>query len=161
MNDSQHIMIQPKGLFAVFSPAKYLVMAILIVVLAYFIRPYFPSEYVAYISMAIVVILILAYILKYLYIKSITYTITDEQIHFKRGLFTITTDYIELYRVQDFTVVRSFLLRFIGGMSFRMDTMDKSHPVFELKGIPKSDIDMYIRNLVERERMRKRVFIAE
>ena len=118
-------------------------------------------EYLRYFIVGISVVILLTYGLNYLFIRSIKYTITDEQIIFTRGVFTITTDFIEVYRIVDSKVVRSFLLRLIGGMSFHMDTLDKSHPEFILKGIPKSDIETYVRSLVEKARGKKRVFITE
>lgn len=159
--DTKKLIIRPKPLFALFAPIKYLVIAILILVASIFVKPYVPMEHLRYFIIAIMVITLLAYGISYLFIRSIKYTITQEQIIFTRGIFTITTDYIELYRIVDSMIIRSFLLRFIGGMSFHLDTLDKSHPVFILKGIPKSDLQVYVRSLVEKARLKKRVFITE
>lgn len=153
--------IRPRSLYATFYPIKYLIIAGLFMLGAYFLKPYVEQDILKYITAAAVGISLLGYILHFLYIKSMVYTITEEQILFKRGIFTIRTDYIELYRVLDFTVVRSFLLRIIGGMTFTLETTDKSHPMFEFTGIPKSDIDDYIRELVERNRSRKNVYVTE
>lgn len=153
--------VRPHGLYALFHPIKYLFLACLFLIAAFFIKGHVPEDIVKYASVTAVCLMLLIYILNFLYIKSIVYTITDEQILYKRGVFTITTDYIELYRVQDFKIVRTFMLRFIGGMNYTMETMDKSHPIFELQGIPKSDIDTIIRNLVEENRARKNVFVTE
>ena len=61
----------------------------------------------------------------------------------------------------DFKETKPFLFRLIGGMTFAIETTDKSHPVFKLEGIPKSNIDAVIRELVEDNRERKRVFVTE
>lgn len=153
--------IRPRSLYAIFYPIKYLVYAAIILTASYFVKSYLPGDLLKYSVAGIVGILLIAYILHFLYIKSIVYTVTDEQILFKRGIFTITTDYIELYRVLDFTVIRSFLLRLIGGMTFTVETTDKSHPVFKFAGIPNTDIDHFIRKLVEENRSRKNVFVTE
>lgn len=153
--------LRPKNLYAVFYPVKYLFFASLIMAGGYYLKPYLPEDILRYSVAGLVGILLIFYILHFLYIKSIVYTVTEEQISFKRGIFTITTDYIELYRVLDFTSVRSFLLRFIGGMTFKMETTDKSHPVFELTGIPKTNIEHLIRQLVEENRSRKNVYVTE
>jgi len=153
--------IRPKGLYALLYPVKYLVYAMLIIATGYFAKTYVPEDILKYSVAGLVSLLLLAYILHYLYIKSIVYTVTEEQILFKRGIFTIKTDYIELYRVLDFAVVRSFLLRFIGGMTFTIETTDKSHPVFKFTGIPNTDLDHFLRGLVEENRARKNVFVTE
>ena len=156
-----HQEIRPLTLYAIFSPIKYLFFALVILIGSYFLKPYLPEEQLK-IGIAIIVsIFLLIYIMKYLHIKSIVYTITEDQIKYKRGLFTITTDYIEMYRILDFTEVRTFLLRFISGMSFSVETTDKTHPSFVFSGIPKSNIDQYVRNLVEDCRSRKRVLVTE
>lgn len=154
-------VIKPKSSYAFFHPIKWLVFAFLILIGAYFAKPYLPNDILKYISGGALALALIIYFLNYLFIRSVVYTITDEQILYKRGVFTITTDYIELYRIIDFKETQSFLLRFIGGMNFSMETMDKSHPVFELNGIPKSDIDQLVRSLVEDNRGRKNVFVTE
>lgn len=153
--------IRPKNLYAIFYPIKYLLFSAVILTASYFVKSYLPEDILKCTVAGLVGLLLLAYILHFLYIKSIVYIVTEEQILFKRGIFTITTDYIELYRVLDFTVVRSFLLRLIGGMTFTIETTDKSHPVFKFIGIPNTDIDHYVRRLVEENRARKNVFVTE
>lgn len=162
MEPKEHLhQLRPKNLYAIFYPVKYLFFSIVFITGGYYLKPYVPEDILKYSVAGLVGIMLIFYILHFLYIKSIVYTVTDEQILFKRGIFTITTDYIELYRVLDFTTVRSFLLRFIGGMTFIMETSDKSHPIFELIAIPKSNIEEIIRNLVEDNRTRKNVFVTE
>ena len=153
--------IRPSALYALFYPFKYLFWAILVLVASFFAKPYIDQQILQYITIALVIFSLLGYCLSYLFIRSIRYQLTEEQILYTRGIFTVTTDYIELYRIVDFTVIRSFLLRIIGGMTFSMDTIDKSHPVFKLEGIPKSNIDLTVRDLVERNRARKRVLVTE
>ena len=119
------------------------------------------QKYLTYSLLCLSLICLMAYIISYLFLNSVTYTITPERIVFKRGIFTIKTDFIELYRVQDYAEVRTFLLRFIGAMNYRIDTLDKSHSVFIFRGIPTSNLDHKLRALVEIAREEKRVFIAE
>lgn len=154
-------IVRPKNAYAFFHPFKWLILAMILLVGSYFAKPYIEQDLLKYISGGTVAVALLIYILNYLFLRSIVYTITDEQIFYKRGVFTITTDYIELYRILDFKERRSFMLRLIGGMDFTMETMDKSHPVFELAGIPNSDIDQFVRNLVEQNRARKNVYVTE
>lgn len=160
-NSTPLAIIRPIALYAILKPIKYIALAAIATLATYFLKPYVPLTILKYAVGGLVALLFIIHILQYLFIHSIKYTITKEQILFKRGIFTIKTDYIELYRIIDFTTTRSFLLRFIGGMTFAMDTMDKSHPVFKLEGIPRSNVDEIIRSLVEDNRRQKRVFISE
>ena len=148
-------------MYALVSPIKYIVLAVIILTASVFLKPYVPVDILKYATISIVGLTLLAYILRYLYIRSIQYTVTSEQIIYKRGIFSITKDYIELYRVIDFQESRPFLLRLIGGMNFVLETTDKSHPIFKLEAIPRTNIDDTIRYLVEDNRERKRVFVTE
>lgn len=153
--------LKPLPLYALFSPLKYIVSAFLLLTIIALLKSYIPQNITLYLTLGILVVLLTAYVLEYLFIKSISYTFTEEQLIYTRGIFTITTDYIELYRVVDSKLIYPFLMRFIGGMCYHLDTLDKSHPVFLIKGIPKSTVDRQVRDLVEKARIKKRVFITE
>ena len=45
---------------------------------------------------------------KYLYLSRVRYTINEEQLQYEYGIFSIQRDYIELYRVVDYSEQRSF-----------------------------------------------------
>ncbi len=143
--------------YALFKPFGFVIMAVLILALTKLCLNHFQNEFILFIGMGLSSIVLLIYLYKFLYIKSITYKIDKEQIIYSRGLFTIITDSIELYRVKDYTVKRPFLLRIINAMNFSLFTSDKTHPVFNMVGIPKSDLYDVVRNLVENQRKVKGV----
>lgn len=153
-----HILLKPKKSYALLKPYMNIVMAILILVGSSILQDYFYSQYIIYGLFSVSCIFVGIYIYQYLYIRSISYTIDKDQILFVRGIFTIKTDYFELYRVKDYVLVRSFLMRFIKAMTLTLVTSDKTHPEFSLVGIPKSNIDITIRERVEKVRETKRVF---
>lgn len=137
---------------------KYLIVALLVFPLSDLINDYFFVPNLALITIGISSLFVLTYIYRYLLIRSIKYDISEDQLNYTRGVFSIRTDYIELYRVKDFSKTRSFVLRIINAMSITLDTSDKSHPRFHMIGIPKSNLLETLRDLVEQARIDKRVF---
>ena len=135
--------LKPTFLFAILKSLPILIFSLGLIILAY----YFPylSQYLFLAS--ILPILIIAY--NVLLITSRKYIVENEQIIFKRGVFTITEDFLELYRVKDYKVIKSFPFRLINVMKIILDTSDKTHPKFVITGIPKSNITSEIRKLVE------------
>ncbi len=160
-------IIRPSSLYAFLKPVHNLIFGIIILSLGYFIvdaleiRFEVQTEYLDYLLFFCWVILLL-FFFKYIYqvalINSQKYEISREKLNFKRGVFTIKTDFLELYRIKDFSEERPFLLRIINAMVVRLDTSDKSHAVFFMKGIPQSNITNVLRELVEENRLRKNVY---
>lgn len=154
---TEHYLLKPNMYYAILKPFSFVVLAVLLLVLTLYGFNFFKKEMFLFIGISLSSFALLIYIYKFFYIKSITYKITKEQVIYLRGVFTITTDNIELYRVKDFTVKRPFLMRIISAMNLSLITSDKTHPVFEMIGIPKSNIDIVIRKLVEEQRRNKGV----
>lgn len=102
--------------------------------------------------------LLLIYLYRVLYIKTSQYIITAEQIQYKRGIFSIEIDYVELYRIKDFKIRKPLLLRLISAMEIHLESSDKSHPVIQMLGVASNDLVDIIRERVEVNRMNKRVF---
>ncbi|UOB16649.1 PH domain-containing protein [Abyssalbus ytuae] len=61
--------------------------------------------------------------------------VTDQRIMEHRGIFSKTTDELELYRVKDLRHDQPFLLRILGLSNIVLETTDRSNPVLELKGL--------------------------
>ena len=92
------------------------------------------------------------------FIRTIVYELTRSQIKYSRGVFTLTTDFLELYRVKDIVQLQPFLLRLIGVMNLTIKSSDKTHPCLVLKGIPLSNLADTLRDVVENSRKNNRVF---
>lgn len=153
----KHLSISPKGQYALIKPFKFLVLSVLAATTGAAVRAYLPHPWLVYPFFAIGACFLAAYIYHFALIKSITYKISKEQIQYVRGVFTIRTDYLELYRVKDLSLKRTFLMRLIRAMSLTLETSDRSHPTFDMDGIPRSNIDGALRDLVENARVRKGV----
>lgn len=86
------------------------------------------------------------------------YTLTDERLRERRGILSVTTEELELYRVKDITVKQPLLQRLIGRGSVVLTTSDRSTPVVVLNAIGcPEDVAYLVRVRVERCRVAKSV----
>lgn len=104
---------------------------------------------------------ILYYLYKVLLIRSEKLIISKEQILYEYGLFSVTIEFLEMYRIRDFTIEKPFLLRLIGAMEIIIRSTDKNNPNLILSGIKNSDVVFKIRDLVELQRKNKNVYVTE
>lgn len=65
-----------------------------------------------------------------------TYEFYNDTIIYRRGVFTVTTDEILLYRVKAINLHEPFLYRLVGISNLRIVTSDKYVQEIELTGIP-------------------------
>ncbi len=151
----QKINLAPNLSYAILRPFGHIVLAILLIAAMLALDSFIFIPYLPYVAIGTMALLLILYIYKFLYIRSIKYTVTLDQIYFSRGVFSVKTDFLHLYRVKDISVERSFLLRTINAMTVTLDTSDKSHPIFYMKAVPSSDIANTINNLVETSRRGK------
>lgn len=148
-----NITIRPSVTYALISQSRFIALIIPIrLILSYFLDVIplwmnIPS-----------LVLIFYYIYKVALIRSNSYTISEEQIIFERGIFSISIDYIEIYRVKDFRQTQPFLLRIIGCMNLEIVSSDRYQPVLLLEGIPQQLIVPSLRKDVEHLRGTKRVY---
>ena len=86
------------------------------------------------------------------------YEIYNDRIIYRRGVFTVTTDEILLYRIKAINLNEPFLYRLVGISNLSIITSDKYVNEITLKGVP---VGMNFRNalreLVEENRTKKGV----
>lgn len=110
------------------------------------LAPQWATPYI--IGVAIVLILYLVY--RYLYVTRTVYVITSEQLKYECGVFSCSRDFIELYRVVDYSEQRSFLQILLGIKTVSIYSGDRTHPRLDLVGIDnKLDLISTIRERVE------------
>lgn len=98
----------------------------------------------------VAVILILYLLYRYLYVTRTVYVITSEQLKYECGVFSCSRDFIELYRVIDYSEQRSFLQILLGIKTISIYSGDRTHPRLDLVGISnKVDLISTIRERVE------------
>lgn len=86
------------------------------------------------------------------------YRLTTERLTLQTGLFTRTTDALELYRVRDIVIQEPLVYRMFGAGNIVMQTSDSSHPTFTLHAIKAPHaIHEHLRRQVEAMRAQKRV----
>ena len=110
------------------------------------LAPQWTTPYI--IGVAIVLILYLFY--RYMYVTRTVYVITSEQLKYECGVFSCSRDFIELYRVVDYSEQRSFLQILLGIKTVSIYSGDRTHPRLDLVGIDnKLDLISTIRERVE------------
>jgi uncharacterized membrane protein YdbT with pleckstrin-like domain len=93
----------------------------------------------ALVNMLIVIVLV----------KATQYEVTSERIRVRRGIFTKRTDELELYRVNDTSLIEPLAMRMVGLGTVEIRTMDTTNPRLYLEAVHGA------RNL--REELRKSV----
>lgn len=87
------------------------------------------------------------------------YTLTDQRLRERRGILSVTTEELELYRVKDITVHQPLLQRLVGRGSVVLTTSDRTTPVVVLNAIGcPEDVAYLVRVRVERCRAAKAVW---
>ncbi len=90
---------------------------------------------------------------QYLKTKNRVFTITSERVIETTGVFSKTTDEVELYRVKDLKLEQPFFLRLVQLSNIRMNTSDKTHALVLIPGIVKGhDIKEKLRKVIETRR---------
>lgn len=90
--------------------------------------------------------------------RSTTYTLTDQRLKFTRGIFTRTTDDLELYRVRDTKMQQGLVERMLGLGEVLLYSTDETSAEISLPYIRDAEaVREKIRVLVEARRDAKRV----
>ncbi len=94
-----------------------------------------------------------------IYLYKLRYIITPEQLIIQHGVLSRTSDYIELYRVVDFSENRGILEQFFGLKTIWIFSGDRSNPKLDIYGIKEYiDVVGIIRERVEYNKRRKGVY---
>ncbi len=72
---------------------------------------------------------------KYIETKCIRLRITDQRVIEKRGILSVTTNQLELYRVKDIKLEQPLMLRIFGLATIVLITSDSTNPIYKIKGI--------------------------
>ena len=95
---------------------------------------------------------------RYLQTKNKIYELTTERLRITEGVFSKTTDTLELYRVKDIETRQPFFCRMVGIENVQMNTSDTSSPFVFIDAIPSTAaLADKIRNQVETIRTQKGV----
>lgn len=90
------------------------------------------------------------------------YSIDNNRLYVKKGLFNSIMDELLLYRILDIKLSRNLIQKIFRVGTITLSTADKTNPVLEIKNVKNSDkIRRLISNIVERERNEKRIMGKE
>ncbi|WP_405208504.1 PH domain-containing protein [Aquimarina sp. LLG6339-5] len=101
-----------------------------------------PSQWMNFMFYLCCIFLIIAFGLglilalwKFLDTKYNKVKITDQRIIERRGILSISTNQLELYRVKDIRLEQPLILRIFGLSNIELTTSDSTDPIYILKGI--------------------------
>jgi membrane protein YdbS with pleckstrin-like domain len=100
----------------------------------------------------------IAYLVYLVRSRSLTYTITSQRIRVERGLFSKVKDNVELFRIDNFDILKPFGMRLLGHCRLVLHSSDPSFSLGVIYGIP--DLEALADTLREcslKERTRRRV----
>ena len=143
-------ILKPAAIYAFGASLGFLVLSVGSAIAAMYVHPY--------IIILSIIFAIIVWI-KYLYIASISYTITTETIMVKKGIIGRTFNSIELFRVKDHQISQSVGMRIFGLMKLTIFATDLSDPTLHIEGVP-MDLSLVekIRELVNDARIKNRIF---
>jgi len=119
-----------------------------------------PSQWqnLGWFALCLLLIPIPVAVWKWLETRNTTYTLSDQRLKFTRGIFTKTTEDLELYRVRDTKFVQTLFERLVGLGRIELYTTDETSPTIQLAYIADAEaVREKIRGLVEARRDAKRV----
>jgi uncharacterized membrane protein YdbT with pleckstrin-like domain len=90
-------------------------------------------------------------------IRNIIYILTPEILKIRTGIFSYTLITVELYRVKDYTITQSFIMRILNIMTLTLMTTDKQDVSISLTGIPQSTLGDTMRDLVQTARTKSKI----
>jgi uncharacterized membrane protein YdbT with pleckstrin-like domain len=106
----------------------------------------------ALLNMLIVIILV----------KATQYEVTSERIRVRKGILTKRTDELELYRVNDTSLIEPFTMRVFGLGTVEIRTMDTTNPRLYIEAVHGArNLREELRRCVEQCRDRKGVRVTE
>lgn len=113
----------------------------------------------AYIILATYLLVLFYLIYQYLYIRSTCWTITSEQLIYRRGVMAVETDYLELYRINDFSEYSTVIDRIFGIKNILITSTDQSTPKLLMRGIDiDTDVLSSLREKVEQMKQKRRIY---
>ena len=138
-------------IYGLYQQIRYIILIFITLALSYYLKEYFN------IIILLSGVILLRIIYGIIYYKLIRIEIYEDRLSLKEGVFTSSVNFIELYRVKDYSSYQSFFMKVFGIMNATLYTSDKTTPILKLKGIPKSNIIDVIRLKVENQRKLKGV----
>ncbi len=91
--------------------------------------------YRLYGAIILVAVILLYLVIKIMLVKATRYTITRDRLEMEEGIFSKTNNNLDMFRIKDLALIRSFLDRIVGIGTVAIETSDPSHPQLYLEKI--------------------------
>lgn len=160
-NNENKLTLKVCFLYGLYKQSLFIIATIGIILLTLFLQEIsFNEDLKAHVINTLYllsILFIIRIIYGLIYFKTITYILFRDRLVSKKGVFTNQFSFLELYRVKDYEVYQSFFMRLFHMMNLQLITSDKTDPILNLRGIPKSDVFNLIRKNVEEQRRIKGV----
>lgn len=133
---------------------KHFAIAVIVIAAAIWAALHFDNNYILIVALPAAIYALY----QYLIVNSASYTLTNQRIIRRYGLFNRTTFEIELYRVKDVHLYEPLQLRMFGLGTISLISSQRSTQIFELTAITNAiEIREQLRHLVEKRRNEKGV----
>lgn len=95
---------------------------------------------------------------RWLVTANTTYELTTQRLRTRTGVLNKHLNELELYRVRDYRMEQPFFLRLFALSVLKLTTSDRTHPLIEMRAVPRGDeLREQMRTFVEEARMRRGV----
>ncbi|WPU99115.1 PH domain-containing protein [Mucilaginibacter sp. cycad4] len=149
MTAPDNIILKPAFVWASIKCLPLILMALVFLGLARWLSPFFVLFSTGTAGLACY---------RLIYVRSYTYTITQELVKLQHGVFSKRADQIEMFRIKDYIVTQSFLQQLFKLMDVILKTTDPENHSIRLQGIPESDIIDIIRARVQEARRHNQIY---
>lgn len=101
---------------------------------------------------------LIMFLVVFLKLKYTIYTLTDQRLIIQTGIFSRSTESVELYRIKDIKLTANFIQRMFGIGTIIMESSDRSTPSISLVGFNNTSNKFnQLRTLVETCRLKRGV----
>lgn len=119
----------------------------------------YDNYYIRLLCLAVSFIILIYLLIRLWSMKVTSWTITGEQIIYRRGIWNVQKDFLELYRVVDFNEKQNLVQQIAGTKTVVVTSGDKSHPTLTMFGVEKnSNIVEIMRYRVEINKQQKNIY---
>lgn len=149
MTTTDDISLKPQMSFAILKILPLVFLALIFLLLAWYLSPYFV--FFSFIVCAVAIYQMWS-------IRSFEYLISMEYIRLTRGIFFKRVDQLEMYRIKDFIITQPLSLQLLRLMNLTLKSTDTENSVITLTGIPLSGITDTIRDRVQQARHSNNIY---
>lgn len=135
----------------------WIIMLLLIICLLKITFPIYFLGPLYFIGIGLMVFLGLKAFYSIIYDRTKEFILFEDRLVVKEGIFFRTNDFIELYRIKDYSSYQTLFMQMLSLMAVTIYSSDKTSPELQIKGIKNSGVLERLRLLVEEQRRIKGV----